>query len=199
MKEALRKFISKFDTFTQAEINAIVENTKLGYFKKGTVLLREGEVCNTCYFVLSGCVRQYQLVDGTEKTIAFFTEEQPAVLYASYMGRVPSKHYLSCVQDCLLTTGTREDEQKLHEHYPSLNYLIHNLMTHDFAKTQEHLSSLINYSPEERYQDLLKNQPGLINRVPLHQLASYIGVTPESFSRIRKRILVKQRSNSRLE
>lgn len=194
MKETLRKFISNLDTFDQNEINAIVENTNLEFFKKGTVFLREGDICNKCYFVLSGCVRQYQIAEGTEKTTAFFTEEQAAVLYSSYMNREPSKHYLSCVEDCILITGTREEEQKLHKDYPKLEFLTHTLMLRDYSKIQERLSSFINHSPEERCQILMKNQPSLINRVPLHQLASYIGVTPESFSRIRKRILVKNKS-----
>ena len=193
MKEPLRKFIAKFDTFKQEEINAIVENTQVEFFKKGFILLREGEVCEKCYFVLSGCVRQYQLVDGVEKTTAFFTEEQAAVLYSSYMNRKPSEHYLACIEDCILTTGTREQEQQLHKQYPKLEYLVHTLMPHDYLKIQERLSSLINHTPEERYLILMEDQPELINRVPLHQLASYIGVTPESFSRIRKRILIKQK------
>ena len=74
--------------------------------------------------------------------------------------------------------------------------MVHSIMTEDFKKMQARLSGLIDYAPEERYQQLMQSQPDLINRVPLHQLASYIGVTPESFSRIRKRILDKQRDSS---
>ena len=194
MKESLTKFITKFNTFNQDEIRAIVENTQVEFFKKGTIILKEDEICTKCYFVLSGCVRQYQLVDGEEKTTAFFTEEQAAILYSSYLKKSPSKYYLSCVEDCILTTGTREQEQKLHKQYPKLEYLVHTLMPKDFSKIQERLSSIINHSPEDRYLELIKNQPELINRVPLHQLASYIGVTPESFSRIRKRIMIKQKT-----
>lgn len=194
MKEKLRKFIAKSDLFNQNEINAIVAKTQVGFFKKGTILLHEGALCDKCYFVLNGCLRQYQLVDGVEKTTAFFVEEQMAVMYTSYMQRKPSNHFLSCVEDCILTTGTWDEEQELHKEFPKLKYLVHTLMPQDYLKIQERLSSLINYSPEERYQVLMKNQPDLINRVPLHQLASYIGVTPESFSRIRKRILMKQKA-----
>lgn len=193
MKEALRKYLLKFDGFNQNEIDAIVEKTKVGFFKKGTVLLKEGELCHQCYFVLSGCLRQYQLVDGIEKTTAFFIEEQAAVMYTSYLQRKPSKNFLSCVEDCILTTGTWDEEQKLHKEFPKLAYFVRSLMPQDYSKIQERLSSLLHYSPEERYQRLMKNQPDLIGRVPLHQLASYIGVTPESFSRIRKRIMIKQK------
>lgn len=196
MKEVLGNFISKFDTFNQEEIGAIVDNTELGFFKKGTIILNEGEVCSKCYFVLSGCIRQYQLVDGTEKTTAFFTEEQAAVLYNSYMDKKPSAYSLACVEDCILTTGTREQEQELHRKYPKLEYLVHTLMPQDYEKAQQRLASLINYSPEERYLALMKDKPGLVNRVPLQHLASYIGITPESFSRIRKRVILKQRSSN---
>ncbi len=193
-KKALGKFLSKFDTFSVDEINAIVEQTQVESFKKGEVLLREGQVCDKCYFILSGCVRQYQLLDGEEKTTAFFMEEQAAVLYHSYMERKPSQYYLSCVEDSIMLTGTHAKEQELHQKYPKLTYLIQTLMPHDFSKIQKRLSSLIKHSPEERYLMLLEDQPELLNRVPLYQLASYIGVTPESFSRIRKRIILKEKN-----
>jgi CRP-like cAMP-binding protein len=194
MKEALRQFISKFKSFDQSEINAIIENTHVESFKKGTTILKEGEVCTKCYFVLSGCVRQYQLVNGEEKTTAFFIEGQAAVLYSSYLEGRPSEYYLSCVEDSILTIGTREQEQKLHKQYPKLEYLIHTLMPQDYGKVQDRLALMINNNPEERYQILMKTQPELLGRVPLNQIASYIGVTPESFSRIRKRILKKEKS-----
>lgn len=194
-EEALMRFISKFKSFDQNEINAIIENTQVESFKQGITILKEGEVCTKCYFVLSGCVRQYQLVNGEEKTTAFFLEGQAAVLYSSYLEGRPSEYYLSCVEDCILTIGTREQEQKLHKQYPKLEYLIYTLMPQDYSKVQDRLASMINNSPEERYLLLIKTQPGLLGRVPLYQIASYIGVTPESFSRIRKRILIKEKSS----
>jgi CRP-like cAMP-binding protein len=193
-EEALRQFIEKFKSFDQNDINAIIEHTHVESFSKGTVILKEGEVCTRCYFVLTGCVRQYQIVNGEEKTSAFFTEGQASVLYSSYLEGSPSEYYLSCIEDCTLTVGTREQEQKLHKQYPNLVHLIHTLMPQDYSKVQNHLSSMINNSPEERYLNLIKTQPELLGRVPLNQIASYIGVTPESFSRIRRRILLKEKS-----
>jgi CRP-like cAMP-binding protein len=189
MKNILRDFISKYNTFNPEEIDAIVEHTEVQSFKKGTVILKEGEVSSECYFIVSGCVRQFQLIDGSEKTTAFFQEGQAAVLYSSYMNKIPSDYYLSCVEDCILVAGTREAEEKLHKEYPKLAYLVHTIMPEDYANMQKRLAVLSNCNPEERYQVLLQTQPELLKRVPLHQLASYIGVTPESFSRIRKRVL----------
>ncbi|ABG58391.1 Crp/Fnr family transcriptional regulator [Cytophaga hutchinsonii] len=194
MKDALIKFISGFNAFSQEEIIAVAEKMKVETFKKSTVILREGDVSSKCYFVLSGCVRQYILVDGEEKTTGFFTEGQAAILYASYMNKLPSAYYLSCVEDSTLTTGTREEEEALHTEYPKLKYLVHTVMPQDYANMQERLAAMMNSTAEERYLMLLQTQPELLTRVPLHQLASYIGVTPESFSRIRKRILLKDKS-----
>lgn len=194
MKDSLIHFISQFDKFTQEEINAIVENTQLENFKKGTTILREGQICTKCFFVIEGCLRQYQIVNGEEKTTAFFCEGEAAVLYSSYLEKKPSKYYLSTIENSILTTGTRTAEKELHKKYPKLKNLINTLMPNDYVKSQEHIELLSHYSPEERYKTILKNRPELLNRIPLHLIASYIGVTPESLSRIRKRILTKQKS-----
>lgn len=189
MKDIVINFLSKYNAFSQEEIQAIVEKTRVESFKKGTVILKEGEVCTKCYFVISGCVRQFKLIDGEEKTTAFFLEGQAALLYTSYMQKTPSAYYLACVDDCILVTGTREEEEELHKVHPALAQLLHTLMPEDYSKMQQRLDLMSNYNPEERYLMLMQTQPELMNRVPLHQLASYIGVTPESFSRIRKRVV----------
>lgn len=194
MKEMLTQFISSFKKFDENEIKTIAEHTRIESFKKGTIILREGQICNKCYFVLKGCVRQYQLINGNEKTTGFFIERQAAVMYSSYLEKKPSNYYLSCVEDSILTVGTREQEQELHKQHPNLEHLIYTLLPQDFAKAQEHIALLKNYGPEERFLILMQRQPELMNRVPLHQLASLIGVTPESLSRIRKRILMKETS-----
>ena len=190
----LAQFISSFEKFDENEINAIVEHTRMESFKKGTIILKENQICNKCYFVLKGCIRQYQLIDGEEKTTGFFVEGQAAVLYSSYLEKKPSDYYLSCIEDSILTVGTREQEQELQKKYPNLEHLIYTLLPQDFTKAQEHIALLNNYNPEQRYLVLMQKQPELINRVPLHQLASLIGVTPESLSRIRKRIMMKEKS-----
>ncbi len=194
MKDLLIHFMSKFNKFTQEEINAVVENTQLENFKKGVTILQEGQICTKCFFVLEGCLRQYQIINGEEKTTAFFFEGEAAVLYSSYLEKKPSKYYLSTIENSILTTGTRIAEKELHKKYPKLENLLNTLMPYDYNKSQEHIELLTNYSPEERYLTVLKTRPELLNRIPLHLIASYIGVTPESLSRIRKRILSKEKS-----
>ncbi len=193
MKASLINFIKRFDKFTQEEINAVVDHTEIEDFKKGTILLREGQICTKCFFVIKGCLRQYKIVDGEEKTTAFFCEGEAAVLYSSYLEKKPSKYYLSTLEHSILTTGTRSNEEELHQKFPRLENLTHTLMPDDYNKSQEHLELLSHHTAIERYQIILKKRPDLLNRVPLHLIASYIGVTPESLSRIRKRILTDQK------
>jgi len=151
-------------------------------------LIKEGEITSKCYFVLKGCVRQYSLIDGQEKTTAFFTEEQSVVSFINFTQRRASEHYLSCVEDCILIIGTLDKEQEMYQQFPKLQSITRALMEQDFGKTQMELANFITSSPEERYLHLLKNRPDLFQRVPLNQIASYLGMQAQSLSRIRKRI-----------
>ncbi|GAB3249788.1 Crp/Fnr family transcriptional regulator [Larkinella harenae] len=188
MENTVRWFLEKLEKFNLNEINALLEHTRIECFSKGDLIVRQGLICNTCYFVLKGCLRHYQIRDGEEKTTRFFLDGEPAVLYASYLKQT---HYLSCVEDCILLTGTREQEQELHKKHPKLENLIHTLLFRDYDKAENYIALLNGYKPEDRYLMVLKNQPELLNRALLHQIARFLGVTPESLSRIRKRIVTK--------
>lgn len=192
MKNELLHYISQFPTLTDEEIREIADNIPVQTFKKGTILLKEGDTADKCFFVLKGFVRQYHLVEDEEKTTAFFTEEQAVVSFASYSQQLPSKHYWSCVEDSVLVVGSLDHEQEMYQKFPKLAAITRAVMEQDFGKTQEALVAFISSSPEERYQKLLTDRPDLLGRVPQHQLASYLGVTPESLSRIRKRIFAKK-------
>jgi CRP-like cAMP-binding protein len=192
MENELLHYISQFPALTDKEIKDIADNIPVQTFTKGTILLKEGDTADKCFFVLKGCVRQYHLVEDEEQTTAFFTEEQAVVSFASYSQQLPSKHYWSCVEDSVLVVGSLDYEQEMYRKFPKLAAITRALMEQDFGKTQEELVTFITSSPEERYRKLLADRPDLLGRVPQHQIASYLGVTPESLSRIRKRIFVKK-------
>lgn len=191
MRNILISFISKFESLTDEEIAIIADNIQVQSVKKGTILVKEGQICEACYFVLKGCLRQYVIVDGTEKTTQFYTEEQAAVLFSSYLNQQKSESYLSCVEDSVLIVGETGRETEMYKEFPKLEQITRMMMEQNLGKSQDELTRFITNSPEERYLYLLKTRPELFQRVPLNQLASYIGVTPESFSRIRKRVLKK--------
>ncbi|MCW5921006.1 MAG: Crp/Fnr family transcriptional regulator [Saprospiraceae bacterium] len=191
--DAIVQYISEFRSLTDAEIKGIRDNLKLRTFEKGTLLLREGQVSSLCYFILKGCVRQYYLVDGVERTTNFYTEGQPVTPYEGTFKKQPSKFYLSCVEDSTMSYGTPEDEAEMFAKFPQFELICRLATEEELGKSQNQLASFMLSSPEERYLDLLKTRPDLLDRVPQYQLASYIGVTPESLSRIRKRIMAGKR------
>ncbi|WP_375559225.1 Crp/Fnr family transcriptional regulator [Bernardetia sp. OM2101] len=192
MKDELRIFISNFPFLNADEVETIVENTILREVKKGTVLLKKGNISKECYAVIRGCIREYYIKDGLEKTTAFFTEGQSVNSFSSYTNQVPSKHFLECSEDCLLTVGNQSLVNQMCKRIPRLTEFIKNEVEKDAGTLQERMATFMTSSPEERFSDLMENNPSLMNRVPQHQIASYLGVTPESLSRIKKRAYQKK-------
>ncbi|HWP79032.1 MAG TPA: Crp/Fnr family transcriptional regulator [Candidatus Acidoferrum sp.] len=189
MNQRLLQFLENNPALNKEEIPEIAKGLLVETHKKGTVLLRQGEVSDKCYFVLAGCIRQYALDDdGKETTYNFFAEEQAVVLFKSYKQRVPSDFCLSCVEDSTLIVGSLDSEEKMYGQFPELINITRDIMEQNFGQTQDDSAILMGAPPEERYLRLLEKRPGLIKRVPQHQLASYLGMTPETLSRIKKRV-----------
>jgi CRP-like cAMP-binding protein len=191
MEDKLLKYFQRIMPLSQEEIEAIVETMTIKQYKKGTVLLKEGQISTEAYFVLEGCVRQYYLVEGDEKTANFFTEEQWVISMQSFGEQKPSNHYLDCCMDCSLVVGNRDKEEYLYKRFPKLETVSRKVMEKVFAEQQEIMSTYTTDTPEQRYVKLLKSRPDLFQKIPQYQIASYVGVKPESLSRIRKRLLSK--------
>lgn len=189
MEPALLTFLKSFSLLTDDELHAIAGILVVRRYKKGTVLLKEGTVSKECYFVLEGCVRQYILIDGIEKTTFFYTERQAIVPFTSHTLQSPSDQYLVCLEDALLIVGDTGGEDEMFERFPKLEQITRRMMEADMGAMQDAMVRFRVLSPEARYLDLLNSRPDLLQRVPQHQLASYLGITPESLSRIRKRIM----------
>lgn len=188
MEDKILKFITEYISLTEEEINILNAQHLFVKFKKNTILLSEGELAKVNYFVLEGCVRSYYLIDGDEKTTEFYTENE-GIIPVSYYKKEPSDYYLSCVEDCVLAVGSEESHKALIEKIPKLNSLIiqHN---HEFmAESKVSFDNFKNLNPKARYLKFIETRPDLYNRVPQYYIASYLGITAESLSRIRKRIV----------
>lgn len=191
MENEISRLISRHLHLNEEETQAIIECIPVRTFERGTVLLKEGQIATECYFNIKGCVRLYYLIDGEERTTAFFTEEQSIASLTSYVNKTPANHYLSCVEDTTLAVLNYDKERELYRRVPKFESLCRLSMEEEFGKQQEFLAKFVTTSPEERYLDLLQTRPELLNRVPQYHLASYLGVKPESLSRIRKRVSLK--------
>lgn len=175
-------------SLTPAEWEAITKDIPIKTFKKGSFLLKEGQVVTTCYSVFKGCVREFYLMDGEERTTEFYTEGDSLSAAASRIQGTPAKQYWECLEATTLSVFTYEKEKELYRRFPRLESLCRIEVEEKFAAYQQAMAIYMNSTPEERYLNLLKNRPDLLDRVPQYQLASYIGVKPESLSRIRGRI-----------
>src|SRR5690606_12498123 len=110
------------------------------------------------------------------------------VLYNAHTESKSSRYSLVCLEDCLLAVGDLATLSDTYNQYPQLESMTNRMTVEIFGSVQEEFSDFIALSPEARYRSLLHKRPGLVDRVPQHQLASYLGVTPESLSRIKRRL-----------
>jgi hypothetical protein len=143
--------------------------------------------------VLSGCVREFVIIDGEEKSTAFYTEGDKITSYTDQGKGFASKHYLECIENCILTISTENFEEELRKLVPRLDAIIIEVAKEKSGKEKQEWTKFISSSPEECYQNLMETRPTLLNRVPQVQLASFLGIKPESLSRLRKRIHEKNK------
>lgn len=191
MQKKLLDFLAKYVTLTDDEKNVLISLDLFRSVKKGTVLLKEGQKTQDSYFVLKGCIRVYYIIDGEEKTTAFYTE-MDALTPHCVISNTPSDYFISCVEDCIITVSNTAMEAAVNSKFPKFELLCRKLSEELLAKQRIDFDEFKTSSPEQRYLNLLQNRPDLIQRVPQHQLASFLGIKPQSLSRLRARILEKK-------
>jgi CRP-like cAMP-binding protein len=192
MKNILFDFISKYVSLTEDEKNAIAPLDIFRSVKKGTTLLKEGQISKDSYFILKGCIRTYYVLEGEEKTTAFYTEME-VLTPSCVISKTPSEYYISCIEDTILTVSNSDMEVEINTKFPKFENLCRILSEELLAKQQMDFDEFKTSSPEQRYLNLLEKRPDLVQRVPQHQLASFLGITPQSLSRLRARILEKSK------
>lgn len=190
MQDKLFDFMSKYISLTEEEKNAILSLDLFHSFKKGTILLQEGQRSKNSYFVLKGCIRTFYLIDGEEKTTAFYTE-MDALTPHCVINKTPSENFISCVEDTILLVSNTDMEVEVNSKFPKFEVMCRILTEELLAKERIDFDAFKTSSPEQRYLNLLQKRPDLVQRVPQHQLASYLGIKPQSLSRLRARILEK--------
>jgi CRP-like cAMP-binding protein len=185
------KFINHFSRISPlspTEAQAIADNMIVKHCKKGDFLLQEGQISVNSYFVLEGCIRQYSIVDGEEKTTDFFTEDQWVIALNGFSQSNPANFYWVCNEDTVVSMGNEQQARELFKQFPRFETISRQVMEAVFVAQQQKLTSYMTDTPEQRYLKLQQSRPDLVQRVPQYQLASYIGIKPESLSRMRKRL-----------
>ncbi|HMR82678.1 MAG TPA: cyclic nucleotide-binding domain-containing protein, partial [Niabella sp.] len=122
MENILFDFLAKYITLTDEEKNAIVSLDVFRTVKKGTVLLKEGQRSDLGYFVMKGCLRTYYIIDGDEKTTAFYTEMEGITPHC-VLSKAPSEYYICCVEDSIIVVSDSSKEAAIFDQFPKFETL----------------------------------------------------------------------------
>lgn len=192
MHTLLFDFIEQYLPLADEEKQAIIDLDIFHTVKKSTLLLQEGQYSSQSFFVLKGCIRTFYVIDGDEKTTEFYTEMEGFTPPCA-ITKLPSELYVASVEDSIVSISDTGMEAEVFLKFPRFESLCRILSEQIIAKNQRSFDDYKTSSPEQRYLNLLKNRPDLLNRVPQHQLASYLGIKPQSLSRLRARIVGKKK------
>lgn len=187
---SIRKYISRFLTFTEEEWQVHQAVLTRRFLKKGEFILRGGEVCNHVTFINKGYTRVYNVIHEEELTINFAFEGNYVTDYSSFVSRQSSTDFIVAMEDVEILQMSYADMQAAFDKYPVWQKFGRLIAEYILLFVVDRNKSLLFLSPEERYLKLLKDRPKVIAQVPLKYIASYLGVTPEALSRIRKRLSV---------
>lgn len=188
----LRRYVTRFVDVTDEEWRLHEAVLRRRNLKKGEWLLKKGEVCQHVSFINYGCFRVYNIVKDEEITSDFRFEGNYITDYSSFLTQKPSADYIIALEDAEVMELHYSDMQILYEKVPSWQKYGRLIAEFLYIKVSERAQSLLFDSPEELYIRLMKERPKVIENMPQRYIASYLGIQPESLSRIRKRIMTQE-------
>lgn len=152
-----------------------------------TTLLQEGQISKTMFFIDKGCLRTWVNNNGKEITTQFFFEGDSVSSIESFRTNRPSLYSIESLEPCMLQTISQKDLQTSIENSPELKKELEDHLFRRLFQSQQLLYSFLKNNPKQRYEELLEQHPHIVQRIPQHYIASYLGITPVSLSRIRNR------------
>lgn len=188
MNDALILAIKKTIEISSDEEKVIQDLFRLKEYKKGDFFLKGGEVCKHVGFIRNGIVRYYINDDGEEKTYGFSKENEFTCNYESFVPQTPSNQIIQALEDTSIWIITYENLQKFYEKVKLGERFGRIVIEQVFIQTLKDRNSFYTDSPKFRYEKFLKEHLDLQQRLSQYYIASYVGVKPQSLSRIRKRI-----------
>jgi CRP-like cAMP-binding protein len=184
----LIEFIGKYVSLQPAALEEIVEKFKIRSIKKNEYLLREGDTCTDLVFVRKGCLRLYYLKEDMEISVWFTFAQSSAIEIYSFISGNPSNYFMQAIEDTEILYLSKKELYKLYRQHPEMQEMMRNFWEDVILNLIDRFTALQKDSAEKRYRDLLK-KPVFLQTIPQKYLASFIGVTPTSLSRIRKKII----------
>ena len=190
--QSILENIAKHVTLTPEEQELFLSKTETRQFKVKTILLSAGEVATCTYFVNSGILRSFNINDNIIEHVLHFACEGWWIgdMY-SYISGKPGNLFIEVLEDAEVVIITKENQQQLYQEIPKLERFFRILAENSLVSHQERLMDNLSLTAEERFEKFCSKYPTLIQKVPQKHIASYIGVTPEFFSKMKSRMLKK--------
>lgn len=190
MLEKIKLAFRQFTFLSPNDLLDIISITKIATIKKGEHFIREGELCYQTALVLKGLLRHYSIdKDGTEKTLLFIPERKSTGSPDTIFSNKPSSENIMALEDSIVLKIDSRDFERIAKSNIRLLTLQNKSLKEVIISDVEQLKSLTIFTPEERYHYFCKTYPHLEQRIKQKYLASYLGITPTSLSRLRARII----------
>ncbi len=186
MFQAFDKNLKLHVDLSQQELEIVHQHFQHKTYPKKTLLLKAGQVCNFEVYLLKGCIKRYYIDQNGDETILQFAVEDWWVSdIASFCQQVPSRFYIETMEETELLQINYQNKELLFKEVPKLERVFRLLVQRAYAVLENRFFTGITDPAEDRYLEFIKKYPGLLQRVPQYQIASYLGITPEALSRIK--------------
>ncbi|NCD70112.1 Crp/Fnr family transcriptional regulator [Mucilaginibacter agri] len=187
MFEVFRKYLDSRISLTDEQFDRITSVATLKKLRKKQYLLQQGDVWRFNAFIQKGCVRVYTVDDkGLEHVLSFAQENWWTGDRESLLTGNPAKFNVDAIEDSEIVLIAKPDFDLICKEIPVFNDMVHDIIQRSFVASQNRIHASISYTAEEKYLDFVKKYPDFAVRIPQHMIASYLGVTAETLSRVRK-------------
>lgn len=185
LEQLLSQLENSYNPLTEDCKKEFLKNSKIKTFSKGEVVVKEGQYSKKAFLIMKGCARAYYLKDGKDISDWFTFENQFMAAIVSFFNEVPSPHYVEFLEDSIALEFSKDTVQELSRKHHDFESFIGKVVTETMIGLCERLNTIQFAKADERYQQLLQIYPGITQRIPLRHIASYLGITLETLSRIR--------------
>lgn len=189
-KERLLNHIRRYVQPEEEEAEYFVSLVRYRSAQAREILLQQGQKATESYFVLNGCIRAYTLDNKADEHVMHLAERDWWItdMYSLITGK-PGNYTIECLEPSEMLVMPLENQHSLYDRYPRMERYFRILMENAYVSTLQRIHDNLSLSAEERYLNFEKKFPGLEYRIPAKHIASYIGVTPEFFSKMKRRML----------
>ncbi len=165
---------------------ALISTMEIKSYEKGETIVKEGQYASKVYFIIQGSARAYYLHNGKDISDWFAFDNECISSIVSFFDGKPSPHYIEALDNSIIAEVSKNAIEQISDQFHDFERLIRNIVTDTMLKQRQRISSILFHTAEERYIQIESIHPGITHKVALKHIASYLGITMETLSRVRK-------------